>query len=136
MAEVKSRREWLSKPSWETIVTGRAGGLSEIMGDDEFDVLPLARNLPPNPEVDALMQEIVSSWQDNPIEDQLVAERKGRTELQFEGWDTWDESEEAKEHYERGFRIAEETSVEFFGRDVSQPNPAPFVYALTDKREN
>jgi hypothetical protein len=39
---------------------------------------------------------------DTPLYDQLVNERLGRGPSEFEGHDTWDESEEAKAAYARG----------------------------------
>jgi hypothetical protein len=39
---------------------------------------------------------------DTPLYDQLVNERLGRGPSEFEGHDTWDESEEAKAAYTRG----------------------------------
>ncbi|MGW0230847.1 hypothetical protein ACWDWO_21250 [Actinopolymorpha singaporensis] len=39
---------------------------------------------------------------DTPLYDQLVNERLGRGPSEFEGHDTWDDSEEARAAFERG----------------------------------
>lgn len=46
---------------------------------------------------------------DCPIWDALIAERGGREPAQFIGWDTWEDSDEAKEAYQRGVDYAANT---------------------------
>lgn len=46
---------------------------------------------------------------DTPIYDQLITERSGRGPAQFEGHDSWDESEEAAQAFARGVAEAEST---------------------------
>ncbi|HEY8454634.1 MAG TPA: hypothetical protein VIL34_03495 [Actinopolymorphaceae bacterium] len=53
---------------------------------------------------------------ETPIYDQLIAERLGRGPAEFEGHETWDESEEATEAYARGVAEAERTWEEFWGK--------------------
>lgn len=49
-----------------------------------------------------------------PIWDALIAERDGREPAQFEGWETWDDSAEAQEAFQRGL-------------DYAASTPAPWV---------
>ncbi len=58
---------------------------------------------------------------DTPLYDSLIAERLGRGPTEFEGHDTWDESEEAQAAYDRGVADAESTAHIFWGH----PAPAP-----------
>ncbi|MGW0232088.1 hypothetical protein ACWDWO_27580 [Actinopolymorpha singaporensis] len=39
---------------------------------------------------------------DTPLYDRLVDERLGRAPHEFDGYDTWDDSEEARAAFERG----------------------------------
>lgn len=57
---------------------------------------------------------------ETPIYDQLISERLGRGPSEFEGHDTWDESDEAKQAYARGVAEAERTSAAFWGRQPSK----------------
>jgi hypothetical protein len=67
-----------------------------------------------------------------PEWDQLIAERGGRGPTEFEGHDTWDDSEEARQAYARGVAEAQATQDAFWGRadaasagSASAAEPAP-----------
>lgn len=62
---------------------------------------------------------------DTPVYDQLIAERLGRGPTEFEGHDTWDESEEAAEAYARGVAEAKATWDAFWGNRPETPTPPP-----------
>ncbi|MFD2083158.1 hypothetical protein SAMN05421678_103238 [Actinopolymorpha cephalotaxi] len=54
---------------------------------------------------------------DTPLYDQLVNERLGRGPSEFEGHDTWDDSEEARAAFERGAAHARTRQEEGAGAD-------------------
>jgi hypothetical protein len=56
-----------------------------------------------------------------PEWDQLIAERGGRGPTEFEGHDTWDDSEEARQAYARGVAEAQATQAAFWGRADAAP---------------
>ena len=60
-----------------------------------------------------------------PIWDQMIAERGGRGPAEFEGHETWDDSDEAKEAEARGRAEAEATSADFLGWDPTGPRVWP-----------
>jgi hypothetical protein len=57
---------------------------------------------------------------ETPIYDQLISERLGRGPTEFEGHDTWDDSEAALEAYARGVAESEATFGEFWGRGIGR----------------
>lgn len=61
---------------------------------------------------------------ETPLYDQLIAERRGRGPAEFEGHDTWDESEEAQAAHARGVAEAEATTHEFWAREMATPRRA------------
>jgi hypothetical protein len=52
---------------------------------------------------------------DTPIYDQLIYERGGRDPTEFEGHDSWDDSEAAREAYARGVAESDATFSQFWG---------------------
>lgn len=52
---------------------------------------------------------------ETPEWDRLIAERDGRGPTEFEGHESWDDSEQAREAYDRGVAAAKETAPEFWG---------------------
>jgi hypothetical protein len=52
-----------------------------------------------------------------PEWDLLIAERGGRGPTEFDGHDTWDDSEEAQQAYARGVAEAQATQAAFWGRE-------------------
>jgi hypothetical protein len=56
-----------------------------------------------------------------PIWDALIAERDGRLPHEFEGHETWEDSEEAKTAEARGRAEAEATAEIFLGWDPNEP---------------
>ncbi|MGH3490567.1 MAG: hypothetical protein ACRDP8_21980 [Actinopolymorphaceae bacterium] len=59
-----------------------------------------------------------------PEWDLLIAERGGRGPTEFDGHDTWDDSEEARQAYARGVAEAEATQAAFWGRE-EEPDTEP-----------
>ncbi|MBE1603521.1 hypothetical protein [Actinopolymorpha pittospori] len=75
---------------------------------------------------------------DTPLYDQLINERLGRGPSEFDGHDTWDESEEAKAAYARGVAQARaQAQVEARAQAREHPGrqmPAEGVSRLAGRR--
>jgi hypothetical protein len=65
--------------------------------------------------------EFDDGFQETPIWDSMVAERGGRGPAEFEGHESWDDSEEAWAAIARGEKAAAETAVEWLGWDANKP---------------
>lgn len=63
-------------------------------------------------------------WE-TPEWDRLVADRLGRGPTEFEGYESWDDSDEAKAAYARGVAEAEATKDAFWGRVTPGEQKAP-----------
>jgi hypothetical protein len=71
-----------------------------------------------------------NEWSETPLYDQLIAERSGRGPAEFEGHESWDDSEEAREAYARGVAEAQATWRDFWGPSATitfptQPTEPP-----------
>jgi hypothetical protein len=62
---------------------------------------------------------------DTPLYDQLVNERLGRGPTEFEGHDTWDESEEARVAFERGAAQARTQAEQGAGPERTEAGKLP-----------
>lgn len=67
---------------------------------------------------ETLPEKSGEGWGFPVVYDALIAERDGRKPHQFPGWDTWDESEEAKACFEKGLAEARETQRDFWAKEV------------------
>lgn len=62
-------------------------------------------------------------WGFPVVYDEIIRERDGRNPHQFPGWDTWDETDEAKNAFERGLAEADRTRDEFWDRGTGRLLP-------------
>jgi hypothetical protein len=67
----------------------------------------------------------VDSDPGTPVWDELISERGGRGPTEFDGHQSWDDSEEARAAYDRGVAEAAATAEEFWGHPPAQPEPPP-----------
>ncbi len=74
----------------------------------------------------------MSSESGTPVWDGLIADRGGRGPTEFEGSESWDDSEEAREAYAKGVAEAAASAEEFWERATgpqAEPEAVPATRA-------